>query len=91
MNVTLYRFLQVECSIHWFDRLGGIDWRGARDWRVSLLRRICRIVPAGQESTFSGFDAELAELLSQVCHQAVPGAGMTGGTMASIRCGPGSA
>lgn len=47
----------------------------------------------GPESLFIDFDAELAALLSraQLVYQAVPGGGMTGGTMASIRCGPGSA
>lgn len=46
-----------------------------------------------------GAQAELDELLSQARqpgspgrgYQAVPGAGTTDGTMASIRCGPGSA
>jgi hypothetical protein len=32
---------------------------------ASFLRRTFRIVPAGQESLFIDFDAELAALLSQ--------------------------
>jgi hypothetical protein len=59
----------------------------------TFLARTFQLVPDGQESAYMDFDAELEELLSQAqVHQAVPdGGGTTGGTIASIRCGPGSA
>jgi len=39
---------------------------------ASFLRRTYQIVPAGQESLFIDFDAELTELLSQACRLGVP-------------------
>ena len=59
----------------------------------AFLARTYELVPDGDESAYMNFDAKLTELLSHaLAHQApADGGGITGGTIASIRCGPGSA